>query len=257
MSKWFINRYLKSLKVGNPLMIVGLPGIGNVGKIAVDFLIDELKAKKVLDFFSYSFPNAVFINEESLIDVPIIEVYYKKLSGADLFLVGGDIQPIDDVGCYEFCELLLNEYKKFGGKRLITLGGVGLQHVPKEPKIYCSGNSKRFINAFTKGVNVEKKVYGKVGPIIGVSGVLLGMAPRFGMDAITLLAETYAHPMYLGIKGSREIIKILKKKLGLKINLKDLDKEIKEMESELLKRTEELSTIIKPRRKGRDVSYIG
>ena len=257
MSRWFINKYAKVSKTKNPLMIVGLPGIGNVGKIAVDFLADELKTRKIIDFFSYSFPNAVFVNEESLIEIPIIEVYHKKLKNFDLFLGCGDIQPIEDVGCYEFCELLLNEYKKLGGKRIITLGGVGLQHVPKEPKIYCTGSSKKFIEDFTKGISVEKRVYGKVGPIIGVSGVLLGMAPRFGMKAITLLAETYAHPMYLGIKGSREIIKILKKKLGLGINLKDLDKEIKEMESELLKRTEELSAIIKPKRKGRDVSYIG
>ena len=34
------NRTLPKLK--KPILIVGLPGIGNVGKIAVDFLIEEL-----------------------------------------------------------------------------------------------------------------------------------------------------------------------------------------------------------------------
>ena len=33
--------------IRNLLLIEGLPGVGNVGKIAMDFMIDSLKAKKL------------------------------------------------------------------------------------------------------------------------------------------------------------------------------------------------------------------
>ena len=60
-----------------------------------------------------------------------------------------------------------------------------------------------------------------------------------------MLAETYGHPMYLGIKGAREILKVLNKKVSLGINLKDLDKEISSLEKEMLKKTEEMSNVSK------------
>jgi proteasome assembly chaperone (PAC2) family protein len=37
-----------------PLLIHGLPGLGLIGKISVEFLIDQLKPIKVLDLLSIS-----------------------------------------------------------------------------------------------------------------------------------------------------------------------------------------------------------
>ena len=104
-SHWEITpEKIKMPKLNNPLFIEGLPGIGNVGKIAVDFLIEEFKAKKVCSFFSYKFPHSVFVNEDNLIEMPKIELYYKKFNGKkrDLLLLTGDIQPIDEESCYTF-----------------------------------------------------------------------------------------------------------------------------------------------------------
>ena len=76
---WEVTQEEKTLpKLKNPLFIEGLPGIGNVGKIAVDFLIEELKAKKLYSFFSYKFPHSVFVNEKNLVEMPKIEIYYKS-----------------------------------------------------------------------------------------------------------------------------------------------------------------------------------
>ena len=37
----------KKPKLNNPILIEGLPGIGNVGKLAVEHLIEMTKAKKI------------------------------------------------------------------------------------------------------------------------------------------------------------------------------------------------------------------
>ena len=42
----------KMPKMKNPILIEGLPGIGNVGKIAIDFMIDELKPTLLYKLYS-------------------------------------------------------------------------------------------------------------------------------------------------------------------------------------------------------------
>jgi len=265
MNTWQIDHIGKKPKLNHPILIEGLPGIGNVGKVAVDFLIDELKAIKIYEITSYTFPHSVFVNEDNLVELPMIEVFYKKFDGKkqDLILLGGDVQPVDEIGSYEFSEKMLDITEQFKGKEVITLGGIGLAEVPKKPKVYCTGNNKKIIQKYKNGM-VNDKLYGVVGPIVGVSGLLVGLAKRRNIDAISFLAETYGHPMYLGIKGSIEILKVLDKKLNLKINMNRLNKEIKEIESDILERTEQLSGIARQTalkklksRFGNGVDYIG
>ena len=55
MESWQVIKEAKKIpKLNKPILIEGLPGIGNVGKLAVDFVIDELKAEKLYSLFSYS-----------------------------------------------------------------------------------------------------------------------------------------------------------------------------------------------------------
>ncbi len=230
MNSWKTLKNGKTPVFKNPVLLEGLPGIGNVGKVAVDFLVDELSAKKIATFTSNSLPNSVFVNEKNLVEMPVIELYHKKGKNQDILFLVGDVQPIDEPSCFMFCKEVLNVFGQYGGKEIITLGGIGLQDIPKTPKIYCTGNSKKIITKFKDGTKLSDKLYGVVGPIVGVSGLLTGMAKEKKIDAICLLAETYGHPMYLGVKGAREILKIITKKLGLQISLAELEKEIEEIE---------------------------
>jgi len=263
-SGWKVIKKINNLpKLNNPVLIEGLPGIGNVGKVAVDFIIEELKAKKLFEFFSYSFPHSVFVNEDNLVELPSIEVYYKSFNNKkmnDLLLLAGDVQPVDEVNSYEFSEKVLDMLEQLNGKEAITLGGIGLASIPKNPKVYCTGNDKNMINKF-QGVNTN--LYGVIGPIVGVSGLLLGLAKKRNIKAVSLLAETFSHPMYLGINGSKEILKILNKKLKLKINFQELEKEVRSIESEMLKKTKEFESVSKRsalnklKGKLKEASYIG
>tara|TARA_Y100000310_G_scaffold219247_1_gene220655 strand:- start:25476 stop:26297 length:822 start_codon:yes stop_codon:yes gene_type:complete len=264
--KWQFEEFGKLPKFNNPILIEGLPGIGNVGKVAVDFLIDELEAEKLYEITSYSFPHSVFVNEDNLVELPIIEVFYKKFEGnkRDIIFLAGDVQPVDESSSYEFSDLMLDMAEKLGIKEIITTGGIGLSDIPKEPKIYCTGNSKNMIKRF-KNKLVNNKIYGVVGPIVGVSGLIVGLAEKRNIEAITLLAETYGHPMYIGIMGARGILKVLGDKLGLDISFSKLDKEIKSIESEMNKKSDQMNQVTqslalkKLRRKlgGEPTDYIG
>src|SRR3989338_5226179 len=128
----------------NPILLEGLPGIGNVGKIAIDFVIEELKAKKIYSLFSYTFPHSVFVNDNDLVELPSIELYYKK-GKQDLLILTGDVQPVDEVSSYEFCEKVIELAKNLGSKEIITTGGIGLSSVPEKVRVFVTGNSKQII----------------------------------------------------------------------------------------------------------------
>lgn len=223
---------LAKIKVKNPVLIEGLPGIGNVGKIAVDFMIDSLKAKKFIEVYSSSFPNSVFINENNLITLPKISLHYKKVKNKDLIFLAGDVQPIDERSCYEFCEIVLNIFKKFKGSEIITLGGIGLPKIPKDPRIFCTANNNNIIKKY-KTKELNEKIFGTVGPIMGVTGLLVGLAEKYKIQSIALLAETFNYPGYLGLRGADQILKLLNKKFELKLNLKELEEEIDNIEGEI------------------------
>jgi uncharacterized protein len=264
MTKWDINLIDKKIKIKDPILFEGMPGIGNVGKITADFIQEEIKAKKIYEIFSYSFPHSVFVNENNLVDLPSISIYHKKVKNKDILILTGDIQPSDEESCYTFCEKILDIVQEYKGKEIITLGGIGLHSEPKKPKVYCTGNNKDYIKKFKKNLDLQDKIFGVVGPIIGVSGLLVGLAKKRNIDSIALLAETSAHPMHVGIKGSKEIIEILNKKYSLGINLKDLNKEIEFIEKDVLKRTEQFGDVSKKsalqklhKKAGEPVDYIG
>ncbi len=265
---WEITPEVKKLpQLDHPILIEGLPGIGNVGKIAADFLVEEFGATKLYSFFSYKFPHSVFVGENNLIDMPKIEMYYRKFNGTngskkrDLLFLVGDIQPLDEEGCYSFCEEILKIAKQFQCKEIITTGGIGLQQVPDKPKVYCTANDAQLFKEYSnKEMLVEKEIFGVVGPIVGVSGVLLGLGKKRGIKGVALLAETFGHPMYLGIKGAKEILRVLENKLHYGLDLKRMNKEILEVERELMKKTQEWSAEMAragAKSKKKEFSYIG
>lgn len=257
METWEIRFSDNKQDLKDSILIAGLPGIGNVGKIVTDFLVEEMKAKKVCEFFSYRMPHSVFVNDKNLVLMPKIELYFAEKNKSKLLILTGDTQPIDEVGCYSFCDALLDLFQKNKGKEVITLGGIGLQSIPKQPKVYCTGNEKSIIDRYAKDTEISTKVFGVVGPIIGITGVLVGLSDRRKIKAVSMLAETFGHPMFLGLKGAREILKILDKKLSLGLTMTNLDKEIKNLESKMKIADDIGKTVAKKKGEKGDVSYIG
>lgn len=238
----------------NPILIEGLPGIGNVGKIAMDFLVENVKATKIISIYSHYFPHSVFINEKNLIDVPILGIYHANINKQDFLFLAGDVQPIDEPSCYEFCELIVDVLQQYKGKELITLGGIGLQKIPKKPKVYVTGTNKAYVKTFP---HASDKIYGVVGPIIGVTGVLLGVAQRKKVLAAALLAQTFAHPAYLGIKGAKETLHVINAKFDMKLDLGKLSEEIDEIEKEILSRSKAGGTELAGQKPPSEPNYFG
>ena len=255
---WEIKRFSEELPTECAL-IEGLPGIANVGKIAGDFIVEQKKAKKIYEFFSYDLPHSVFIKENSLVELPKIELYWAKKDKTlkrDIILLVGDVQPSSERGCYEFCELILEIVQNMGCNEIVTTGGIGLTKIPTNPKVYCTANDKEIVQKYKKLSNINHKTYGIVGPVVGITGVLVGLAGQRNIPAIALLAETFAHPMYLGMSSARQILNVIDKVFGLTLNLKNLDKEIEDLEKEIVVKTEQIRSL-HDKIKEEKLNYIG
>ena len=246
MKMWKL-KTCEDVKLKNPVFLEGLPGIGNVGKIIVDYILEKsVESKTICSFFSYDLPNTVFVNQDNLVNLPKIELKYAKLHEKDFLFLVGDVQPNDSKSSYLFSEKVLDKVQELGCKEIITLGGIGLGEPPQEIKVYCTGNNKDFINKFvSKGA--KDNIYGVVGPILGVTGILLGLSKERDIKAAALLIETYNHPMHLGVKEAKQGLELLNSVYGMNICCEELDKEIEST-------TEDSSS---NKKNIKDVNYIG
>jgi proteasome assembly chaperone (PAC2) family protein len=205
----------------NPVFVEGLPGIGNVGKIAIDYLIDTLQAKKIGTIFSYQLPPCVFVTEKNLVALPVLELYAYTKGNKQFIFLTGDAQPSQELSSYTLSQIILHFLSGFGKPTIITLGGIGLDVVPEKINIYITGNNVTYLKSFT---GVKRDIYGVVGPIFGVTGLLLGLAKT--IPSAALLAQTSADPMHIGLREAKVLLGVLTKKLGITLSYTELDKEI-------------------------------
>jgi uncharacterized protein (TIGR00162 family) len=244
----------KKPTLNDPLLIEGLPGIGNVGKLAVEHLIDTIKAKKFAELYSKDFPPQVFINSQGTIELVNNEFYYwkaQKKNQRDLILLTGDYQGLSSQGQYELVEKILDIAEDFGVKEMFTLGGYGLGQDVEEPQVLCAATNKTLVKRMKQyGAVFKKNEPG--GGIVGASGLLLGLGKLRGIEGTCFMGET---PGYLvDPKSAKAILNILVKITNLDVNLQALERKAKEIEqiAQQLKEMESIS-----REKGEELRYIG
>jgi len=248
-----VNYVSKKPKLNNPILIEGLPGIGNVGKLAVEHLIEETKAKKFAEIYSKDFPPQVFINTDGTVKLVNNEFYYikSKKNERDIVLLTGDYQGLSSQGQYELVEKILDICEELNIKELFTLGGYGLGHEIENPKVLCATTDKSLVKVMKKyGAVFKKNEPG--GGIVGASGLLLGIGKIRGFQGTCFMGET---PGYLvDPKSAKAVLKILMKVTNLKVGLSALEKKAKEIEhiAHQLREIEGMS-----KEKTEELKYIG
>ena len=128
-------KYLEKPKLNDPILIEGLPGVGNIGRVAVGYLIDELKAKKFAELHSKWFFPFVMLQDNYQVHLPNNEFYYFKATKKgqrDLIFLIGDCQSLVPNGHYEVTREILNVAESLGCKEIITVGGLATGELEEE-----------------------------------------------------------------------------------------------------------------------------
>ena len=119
-------RELSNPALENPIFIQGLPGFGNVGRIAAHLFIKYCNAKPFAELYSPSFPDYVAVSSKGICHLPRYEFYSATLEDTNFIIMTGETQPsFDDVlAHYEVCGEIVNYVEKLGCRFIITIGGV-------------------------------------------------------------------------------------------------------------------------------------
>ncbi len=192
----------------NPVFVQGLPGFGNVGKIAAYLLIKFCGAKPFAELYSPSFPDYVSVNSKGICRLPKYEFYAAHMEKNDFLIMTGDTQPsFDDVVAhYVVCNEILDFVEKYGCNFIVTIGGVPI--TKEEAQVYVAATSPRLATEFMeKGAVIYSK-----GRIVGATGLTLALAKERGLEGVCLLGST------TGLKADRgagfAVFKFLMKALG-------------------------------------------
>jgi len=188
--------------------VQGLPGFGNVGRVAVHLLIKFCSAKPFAELYSPSFPDYVSVSSKGICRLPRYEFYAAPMEKNDFIIMTGDTQPSYDdvVAHYMICSEILDFVAKQGCKLVITIGGVP---VPEEKaQVYVAATSPTLALEFMeKGAVIYSK-----GKIMGATGLMLGLAKEKDMEGLCILGTT------TGFKTDRQaafsVFKFLMKALG-------------------------------------------
>jgi len=201
-------RQVSTPTLKNPVFVQGLPGFGNVGKIAVYLMTKFCTAKPFAELYSPCFPDYVSVNSKGLCRLPRYEFYAANMEKNDFIMMTGDTQPsLDDVPAhYELCSETLDFVERYACSFIITLGGVPLRE--EKAQVYVAATSPRLAKEFMEKGGL---MYSK-GRIVGATGLTLGLAKERGLEGICLLGAT------TGFKADRgagfSVFKFLMKVLG-------------------------------------------
>ncbi len=248
--KEMMTRFIEKPRLKNPILIEGLPGVGNVGKLAAEHLIDEIGAKKFAEIYSSDFPPQVFVNPDGTTKMVKNELYYWKDKDKDLIILTGDYQGMSPKGQYHLVDDILDIVEELGTKMIFTLGGYGIGEEIENPRVTGAATDLKLVKEMKKYGVIFKNEPG--GGIVGASGLLLGMGKLRGMGGVCLMGETSGY--IVDPNSARAVIKTLAEILEIKVDLSKLETKAKEID-QIAKRIREMETI--PKKGGEELRYIG
>lgn len=245
-------RYLSRPALEQPVLIEGLPGVGNVGKLAVEHMIEQLEAKKFSEIFSLHFPPQVLIQEGGTIRLVRNELYYvKDEERGDIILLTGDYQGSSAEGQYVLSDALLRELKVYRLKRIYTLGGWSTGHIVNTPRVLGAATNPALVKELSAhGVTFSQGEPG--GGIMGAAGLLLGLGELLGIEGACLMGETSG--FFVDPKSARAVLAVLIRVMGVKISFAELEEKARQIEM-LTTRLKEMETEEPPPRD--DLGYFG
>ncbi len=243
-------KVLDKPKLKEPVLICGLPGSGYVAKIAVDFLVSELKATPLATIYSYHFPPHVLIRADGSAELSKHEVSYVLGQNRDLLLYTGDSQPVNPEAEYELSNKVLDLAEELGVKRVFTLAAYITGQFVKTPRVFGTATNPELLKTLIQsGASVMSE-----GTITGMNGLMIGLAALRGMDGACLLGETSGYVM--DPKASYAVLSLLKRVLGLDLDLTPLEERAKQGEvlRSILESMRKSASEAQPEKK--DLGYI-
>ncbi|AWB27769.1 proteasome assembly chaperone family protein [Halococcoides cellulosivorans] len=243
---------LAEVELTEPVLVEGLPGVGHVGKLAAEQLIEELDSTCVRRVHSTHFPPQVTI-EDGTAELANVAFHAIEVEdGRDLLVLTGDHQAQDGEGHYGLTETILDVAEEFGVETAFALGGVPIGELIEEYDVIGAVADDELTDDL-EAVGVEFRDDEPAGGIVGISGLLLGIGDRRGFSAACLMGETSGY--LVDPKAARAVLETLEAYLDIELAYESLEERADEME-DVVRRIQEMEQGT-PTPSDEDLRYIG
>jgi uncharacterized protein len=215
-------------------MVEGLPGVGLVGKIAADHLVETFEMTHYANVHCSSIPRVAVYQEGDNGLLPPVRLYAD--AGRDLLALQSDV-PISPGAAQEFADCLGDWFGD--GVFPIYLSGIGREKSEAPPAMYGVGVGAGRDRLDAEGIPAPTET----GLISGPTGALLSDAVEQGQDAVGLVVES--DPRFPDPEAARVLItKGVEPLAGVDVptdDLVDRAEEIRDAKERLAKRMQEAS----------------
>lgn len=213
-------------KLVNTLCIQGMPGIANAGKGALDFIAKQFEAKRIMEIYFSDFPSHVKVNSDGCLHPSKIELFHyrDKSLRRDIILLTSDTQPASNIGMNVLSKYIAKALKELGVTMVISLAAKPSVSPKRNPQVFVTATSKELVESFSQLENVNIL---NEGTVVGMNGIIPVICKSlYNIDGVILLSESckmFNHD----VTASYALVKVLRSKLGLNIDISILEHETK------------------------------
>ncbi len=168
----------KEPTVKNPILIEGFPGIGLVGNIASQYMVNELNMTYLGAISSRFFPPlAVLLG--GIVNMPV-RIYEKEEK--QLVVITADI-PIHPLASYDIGKEIVSWAESIKAKEMVCLAGITV--MSEQHRVFGVASTKEMLDRIK-----DKTEIFELGTITGITGSIMNECRMRKMPAICLLGET-------------------------------------------------------------------
>jgi uncharacterized protein len=211
----------------NGAVLMGFPGSGLVGTIALQYMVDQMEFELIGSMTSRFFPPLAMMNR-GVINDPV-RLYSKTNDKFNITAIVADI-PVSPMICYEIASGIFDWLEPFKPREVLTIAGI----VTNEPE------KRVFGVATTAGALARIQDHTIVLPIGSISGIassILTECKVRGINGYGLLGETVNAP---DPRASAATIEVLNKLYDLGLDVQPLIEQAVEIEQSMGKLAEEV-----------------
>ena len=216
----------KPVQSKNPVLIEGFPGIGLVGNIASQHMIEEMNMEYIGSIESRYFPS-IAVLYEGLINMPVR--IYENVEH-NIIIVISDI-PISHSVSYDVSNALVDWAESINVREIASIAGIAI--MDGEQKVFGAATTPEMLDKLRDKVEIFQ-----MGTISGISGSVMAECLLRGIPAISLLGATKTQNP--DPRAASAVIKVLNELYGLSISTDRLIEQAERIEIELQKLAEDV-----------------
>jgi proteasome assembly chaperone (PAC2) family protein len=215
-----------------PILLAAWPGMGNVGLIAMDYMRRHLNAQVFaeIDMSPFFIPDSINVKNgiAQFPDMPSSIFHYSNSPDLIIFESNAQIAGRDGIVIIKTILDIAQQYKV---QRLFTSAAFAQpMSYETESRVLSACNRE----SMQEYLNRYEVIAMPDGIIAGLNGLLLGVAASRGIEAACLLGTIPSYAANLSYpKASLEIVKKFQAVLSQKIDLVEIENNVKEMDQHL------------------------